>query len=380
MEFKNPPRQKIAQAARVVVKIGSSSLTGEDGNLDIAALTKLVDVIARRREAGTQIVLVTSGAVSAGRGPMGITGRPKDLATAQATASVGQGILVARYTEAFARHGIQVGQVLLTADDTMRHAHYRNAQRALEKLLELGIMPIVNENDAVATEEIRFGDNDRLAALVSHVVRASALVLLTDVDGLYDGPPSRPGTKRIPVVRSEADIEGIEVTGRGSDVGTGGMLTKLESVMIATASGVPVVLTSAPNVETALTGGETGTWFPTSGKRTSTRRLWLAHAARTRGHLTLDDGAVKAVLGGKASLLAAGVTAASGEFSSGDPVDIVDRKGLVIARGLVNFDAEEMDDVIGHTTRELRENLGEDFVRTVVHRDDLVLVKKPRKK
>lgn len=380
MEAGSESRQVIANANRIVVKIGSSSLTRPDGHLDVDALTALVDVLAARKASGDQVVLVTSGAVSAGRGPLGLPGRPKDLATAQATASVGQGILVARYTAAFAAHGLRVGQVLLTADDTIRRTHYRNAQRALERLLDLGIVPIVNENDAVATDEIKFGDNDRLAALVSHLVRADAMVLLTDIDGLYDGPPNKPGAKRIPEVRSAADVEDIEVTGRGSDMGTGGMLTKLESVMMATATGVPVVLTSAPNVKLAIEGKETGTWFPASGKRTSTRRLWLAHAARTRGHLTLDEGAVKAVMGGKASLLAAGLIAVEGEFAAGDPVEIGGEDGRVFARGIVNFDAEELPELMGHTIAELRESLGEDYGRTVVHRDDLVLLRKKTKK
>ena len=380
MESAFESRQVIANAHRIVVKIGSSSLTRPDGHLDVEALTALVDVIAARRNAGAQVVLVTSGAVSAGRGPLGLPGRPKDLATAQATASVGQGILVARYTAAFAARNLRVGQVLLTADDTIRRTHYRNAQRSLERLLDLGIVPIVNENDAVATDEIKFGDNDRLAALVSHLVRADAMVLLTDIDGLYDGPPDKPGTKRIPEVRSAIEVANVEVTGSGTDMGTGGMQTKLASVMMATASGVPVVLTNAPNISKALSGEETGTWFAADGKRTSTRRLWLTHAARTHGHLTLDEGAVKAVMGGKASLLAAGVVAAEGDFAAGDPVELCGGDGKVFARGIVNFDDDEMPELMGRSIAELREDLGEDYGRTVVHRDDLVLLTKKTKK
>lgn len=372
-------RGEIAHAHRVVVKIGSSSLTGPDGRLDLGALRALVDVLAERRAAGTQVVLVTSGAIAAGIGPLGLAGRPKDLATAQAAASVGQGMLVARYAEAFAEHGLSVGQVLLTAEDTIRRSHYRNAQRSLDRLLDLGVVPVVNENDAVATDELRFGDNDRLAALVSHLVRANAMVLLTDVDGLHDGPPSRPGTRRIPEVRSFADIEGIEVTGRGSAVGTGGMLTKLESVRIATASGIPVVLTTAAHARAALHGEEVGTWFAVTGKRASTRRLWLAHAARSHGRLHLDDGAVTAVLGGRASLLPAGITGVEGPFDAGDPVDLVSPDGRVVARGLVAFDSGELPALLGRSTFALREELGEGYDREVVHRDDLVLVGRRRR-
>ncbi|WP_265522129.1 glutamate 5-kinase [Oerskovia flava] len=369
-------RSQLPTAHRVVVKIGSSSLTGPDGHLALDALRALADVIAARHAAGGQVVLVTSGAIAAGIGPLGLSARPRDLATAQATASIGQGMLVARYTEAFARYGIRVGQVLLTAEDTVRRGHYRNAQRSLERLLDLGVVPLVNENDAVATDELRFGDNDRLAALVSHLVRADAMVLLTDVDGLYDGPPSRPGTRQIREVRSPADIEGIEVTGRGSAVGTGGMLTKLESVSIATASGIPVVLTKAGHAAGALAGEPVGTWFAATGKRTSRRRLWLAHAARTRGRLVLDDGAVAAVLGGRASLLPAGITAVEGDFEAGDPVELVGTDGRVVARGLVAFDASEVPGLLGRSTHDLRDELGEGYDREVVHRDDLVLVRR----
>ncbi len=365
-------------AARVVVKIGSSSLTGPDGHLDLAALRSLVAVLAARRAAGGQVVLVTSGAIAAGIGPLGLAARPRDLATAQAAASVGQGLLVARYAEAFAGHEVRVGQVLLTAEDTIRPGHYRNAQRALERLLDLGVIPIVNENDAVATEELRFGDNDRLAALVSHLVRADALVLLTDVDGLYDGPPSRPGAQRIPFVRGAEDLDGVEVTGRGSAVGTGGMLTKLESVSIATGTGIPVVLTSAANAAAALAGDGVGTWFAATGKRTSRRRLWIAHAAVTRGALVLDDGATRAVLAGRASLLPAGVTAVRGDFDAGDPVELVDPAGRVVARGLVAFNAAELPALLGRSTGDLRAELGDGYDREVVHRDDLVLVKRKR--
>ncbi|MEP7763734.1 glutamate 5-kinase [Sanguibacter sp. 25GB23B1] len=372
-------RGLVRDAQRVVVKIGSSSLTGADGRLDVVALRALVDVLAARRAEGKHVVLVTSGAIAAGLAPLGLGSRPKDLATAQATASVGQGLLVARYTEAFAGHGVRVGQVLLTAEDTVRRGHYRNAQRSLERLLDLGVVPIVNENDAVATDEIRFGDNDRLAALVSHLVHADAMVLLTDVDGLYDGPPSRPGSVRIREVHGPADIEGIEVTAPGSSVGTGGMVTKLESVSIATASGVPVVLTLASNVAGALAGDEVGTFFGITGKSSSRRRLWLQYAAKARGRLVLDEGAVRAVLGGTASLLPAGITQVQGTFESDDPVELVDPGGRVVAHGLVSYDSTEIPELLGRSTGELREVLGEGYDRAVVHRDDLVLVRRSRR-
>lgn len=366
-------RSALSGARRVVVKIGSSSLTGPDGHLDLDALRALVGVLAARRAAGGQVVLVTSGAVAAGIGPLGLPGRPRDVATMQAAASVGQGLLVARYAEAFGTHGLGVGQILLTAEDTVRRLRYRNAQRALERLLTLGVVPVVNENDAVTTDELRFGDNDRLAALVSHLVRADAMVLLTDVDGLHDGPPSRPGSRRIPYVGSLDEVAGVEVTARGSAVGTGGMVTKLESVRIATGSGIPVVLTRAANAAAALAGEDVGTFFASTGRRATTRRLWIAHAARAHGQLHLDEGAVRAVLGGRASLLPAGVTSVEGDFEAGDPVELVGPDGHVVARGLVSYGASEIPALLGRSTYQLREELGEGYDREVVHRDDLVL-------
>ncbi|MFB9954340.1 glutamate 5-kinase [Cellulomonas denverensis] len=369
-------RRLLPEVHRVVVKVGSSSLTDPDGRLDPQRLRALVDVLAARVNSGHQVVLVSSGAIATGMDPLGLSRRPRDLATQQAAASVGQGLLVAHYTRAFADHGLRVGQVLLTADDTMRRGQYRNAQRALDRLLDLGIVPIVNENDTVATDEIRFGDNDRLAALVSHLVHADAMTLLTDVDGLYTGPPTHPGSERIAQVRGPQDLEGIDVTARGSRVGTGGMVTKLESVAIATASGIPVVLTSAAQVAGALAGEDVGTWFAATGRRTSTRLLWLAYAARTRGRLVLDAGAVHAVLERGKSLLPAGVTAAHGDFHAGDPVELVDPDGAVIARGLVAYSADEVPDLLGRSTSDLRADLGKGYDRELVHRDDLVLVRR----
>src|ERR687887_2892858 len=203
------PRELVAAARRVVVKVGSSSLTTAEGGLDPARLDALVDAMAARRAAGSQLVLVSSGAIAAGLAPLGIARRPTDLATQQAAASVGQPALGHAYVASFARHSLTVGQVLLTADDVVRRAHYRNAQRTLSRLLTLGVVPVVNENDTVATEEIRFGDNDRLAALVAHLVGADALVLLSDVDALYDGDPRRGDAQPITEVSADSDVDGV---------------------------------------------------------------------------------------------------------------------------------------------------------------------------
>ncbi|UNX53819.1 glutamate 5-kinase [Georgenia sp. TF02-10] len=367
-------RAGLAGARRVVVKVGSSSLTAADGRLSLPALHTLVEILAARGRRGQQIVLVSSGAIAAGITPLGLPAKPKDLATAQATASVGQGILVARYTEAFTYYGQQVGQVLLTAEDLIRRTNYANAQRALERLLTLGVVPIVNENDTVATDEIRFGDNDRLAALVSHLVRADALVLLTDVEGLYDGPPSDGGARLVRAVTSPADLAGVEVTARGSDIGTGGMVTKLDAASIATGAGIPVVLTSAALARPALEGEDVGTWFAATGKRKSARRLWLAHAAQVRGRLHIDAGAARAVTDGKRSLLAAGVVGVDGDFEPGDVVELVGPEG-VVARGLVAYGSGEVPRMMGKSTDQLRGAGHDDHPRAVVHRDDLAQVR-----
>ncbi|MGB8649343.1 MAG: glutamate 5-kinase [Mycobacteriales bacterium] len=356
-------RAAIADARRLVVKVGSSSLTTTGGGLDPARLKALVDVLAPR----PGLVLVSSGAIAAGLAPLGLSRRPRDLATQQAAASVGQAELVHSYALAFGRHGRTVGQVLLTADDVVRRSHYRNAQRTLERLLSLGVTPVVNENDAVATDEIRFGDNDRLAALVAHLVRADALVLLSDVDGLYDGDPRRAGASLVPEVRTAADLDGVVAGSTGtSGLGRGGMASKVDAARVATAAGIPVLLgaaTSAPD----LLRGEGGTFFAPTGSRMSARLLWLAHATHPRGQLVLDEGAVRAVCDRRLSLLPAGVLSVTGEFVAGDPVELLTEAGEPVARGLVGYDSGELPDLLGRSTKQLG-------LREVVHRDDLVVL------
>ena len=384
-------RADIATATRVVVKVGSSSLTTPDGEIDGDRIGALAAALSARRQDGGQVVLVSSGAIASGLVPLGLSKRPRDLATQQAAASVGQGLLIARYTAAFARHGIRTGQVLLSADDLMRRTHYRNAQRTLDRLLELGVLPVVNENDTVATDEIRFGDNDRLAALVAHVTRAGALILLSDVDGLYDGDPRRGEAQRITEVRDRADLEGIRL-GRGLKAGQGtqgiqgtqdsrkaqgigGMATKVEAAMIASAAGIPTVVADAASAATALGGGSAGTYFAAArGRRPATRLLWLKHAAVAHGSLRLDHGAVEAVVKRRASLLPAGITGVEGAFDAGDPVNLCDENGTIVARGLVNYDATEIPGLMGRSTRWLASKLGPEYEREVVHRDDLVIV------
>ena len=375
-------RPDIYGAARVVVKVGSSSLTTPDGEIAGEAIAALAATLAARHQTGTQLVLVSSGAIASGLVPLGLTRRPSDLATQQAAASVGQGLLIARYAAAFTAHNIRTGQVLLSADDLMRRTHYRNAQRTLDRLLELGVLPVVNENNTVATDEIRFGDNDRLAALVAHVTRAAALILLSDVDGLYDGDPRRGAAQRITEVRDPADLADIRLgrgmkAGRGGQgqQGIGGMATKVEAALIASSAGIPAVVTDMASAAAALAGAPVGTYFAAArGRRPATRLLWLRHAAVARGDLRLDPGAVAAVLTRRASLLPAGITGVDGAFDAGDPVNLCDENGTVIARGLVNYDAAEIPGLMGRSTRWLASRLGPEYEREVIHRDDLVIV------
>ena len=278
-------RTEVTDARRIVVKVGSSSLTTAEGGIDPARVRRLVDVLAGGRARGVEVVLVSSGAIAAGLAPLRLKRRPRSLPAQQAAASVGQGLLVHRYTEELARHGVVAGQVLLTVDDVTRRSHYRNAHQTFAKLLELGVLPIVNENDTVATSEIRFGDNDRLAALVAHLVHADLLVLLSDVDGLYDADPGAPGSRLVPEVRDTADLTAVRVGKAGAaGLGTGGMQTKLDAARIATGAGIPVVLAAAERAADALAGEPVGTLFHATGRRRPTRLLWLAHATEPVGH------------------------------------------------------------------------------------------------
>jgi glutamate 5-kinase len=370
----SPTRDQVAAARRIVVKVGSSALATMAGGLVPGRLDGLVDALAARRTAGTQVVLVSSGAIATGLVPLGITRRPRDLATQQAAASVGQLALAHAYVASFARYELTVGQVLLTADDVVRRAHYRNAQRTLSRLLALGVVPVVNENDTVATDEIRFGDNDRLAALVAHLVGADALVLLSDVDALYDGDPRIDGARRITEVTDWSDVAEVRADSSGaSGLGTGGMASKLAAAGLASAAGIPVLLAAATEADHALGPADVGTAFTAADARLSARRFWLGYAAGAAGRLRLDAGAVAAVVLRRRSLLAAGITGTEGDFEAGDVVELVDPERRVVARGVVAFDAKEMPEIIGRSSSALAPELR----REVVHADDLVPLRRP---
>jgi glutamate 5-kinase len=361
-------REVIRTARSLVVKVGTNALTTPSGVFDAGRLAGLADAIEARMKAGTDVVIVSSGAIAAGIEPLGLSRRPRDLATKQAAASVGQVALVNSWSAAFARYGRTVGQVLLTAHDISMRAQHTNAQRTLDRLRALHAVAIVNENDTVATNEIRFGDNDRLSALVAHLVGAEALVLLSDIDGLYDSDPRKIKEARfIPEVSGAADLDGV-VAGPGSDLGTGGMASKMSSALLAADAGVPVLLAAATDAATALTDASVGTVFAARSDRMTARRFWVRYAAEAAGALTLDEGAVRAVVHQRRSLLPAGITAVSGRFYGGDVVELRGPDAAVVARGVVAYDATELATMMGRSTSELASELR----RPAVHADDLV--------
>ena len=361
---------------KIVIKIGSSTLTGKAGSaLNEEAVNKLVDVVAKIKGRGDEVVIVSSGAIAAGLAPLGLTSRPKDLASQQAAASVGQGLLIAKYNEALSKHKLVAAQVLLTIEDVTRRSHYQSAQRTMVKLLSLGVVPIINENDSVGTQEIKFGDNDRLSALVSHLIGADKLVLVSDIDALYDAPPSTPGAKRIATVSDLSQLEKADIGGVGSSgVGSGGMVTKVEAARIVTSAGIEMLLTNLENLEGALKGKDVGTRFTVIDDRKPSRALWLEYASEPRGKLFLDSGAVTAIIERGVSLLPAGVTKVEGNFSTGDTVELVTSDGKAIAKGLVSYDSDEIPQLLGKSTKDLAAQLGAEYERELVHRDDLVLL------
>ena len=363
--------ERLPAGARVVVKVGSSSLTRADGGLDLNRIDILAGLIAGMRRRGHDVVLVSSGAVASGLVPLGLSRRPDELSLLQAAASVGQGRLAARWETAMSAYGLVTAQVLLTAHDVAIRSHYRTVRATFDSLLSLGAVPIINENDAVATSEFSLGDNDRLAALVAHLVTADVLVLLTDVDGLWTARPGTPGATPIRYVRSSADLAGVSVSGRGSFVGTGGMTTKLQAATIACASGTTTLIARADDAA-GLLGQERvptdlGTWFEPTGPHRPSRRLWMAHASQPEGRVLIDAGAARALTVRKKSLLLPGLTGVDGDFESGSVVDVVGPEG-VLARGICRYAAAELREVLDARAEGTP---APDHVAPVIHRDDL---------
>ena len=361
----------LPEGARVVLKVGSSSLTRPDGGLNLNRIDILARLIAGLRRRGHEVVLVSSGAVAAGLPALGLEERPGELRLLQATASVGQGRLVSRWETAMSAYGVVTAQVLLTAQDVAVRCHYRTVRSTFAALLSMGAVPVVNENDAVATTEFNLGDNDHLAALVAHLVTADVLVLFTDVDGMWTDRPGNPGAEPVRLVTGPADLERVNVSGRGSALGTGGMRTKAQAAAIAGASGTATIIASADDAQRLLGGPEVpsdlGTWFLPTGPHRPSRRLWMAHASQPEGRVLVDAGAARAVTVGKKSLLLPGVTGVDGDFESGSVVEVVgpDR---TVARGICRYSAAEITEVLAARAAG---RPAPDHVAPVVHRDDL---------
>ena len=364
---------------RIVAKIGSSSLTDDLGVIDRAIIADVCRQIARLRAQGHEVVLVTSGAVSAGVSALGLSERPTDMRTLQALAAAGQSRLMEVYNSEFAGHSLVAAQVLLVPHDFIDRTQYLHARSTLERLLELGCVPVVNENDAIANDEIRFGDNDHISALLSHLLRADLLILLTDTEGLYTNDPRvDPEATLITDVHESDPLMSVSAGATGSNRGSGGMASKLSAARIASWSGIRAVIaragiTDVLEVVTAAAVTDTsgvGTTFHGSDRALSARQLWVAFASEVRGALTVDDGAAKALLKGTVSLLPAGVVAVEGTFEAGETVDIRHPDGTVLARGLSMMSAEQARAARGKRSTDL----GDDSPSVVVHRDELVLL------
>ena len=360
--------------AIAVVKVGTSSITSERGEIDDASLQKLCQEIATARASAHEVVLVTSGAIAAGLPALGLSRRPTDIGTLQAIAAVGQPRLMERLGALLGAHGLLAGQVLLTPHDFGVRSQYLHARETLRRLLDLGVVPVVNENDTVADDEIRYGDNDRLAALVSHLVGADVLVLLTDTAGLFTADPRVDAHASLieEIAEVDAALEAL-AGGTGSERGSGGMATKLAAAKIAAWSGVRAVIAAAdaPDVVTdAIAGRAVGTSLLPRSERLSSRKLWIAFARGAAGRIVVDDGARRALCSDNRSLLPAGVLSVEGSFDADDAVEIVDGSGIPFAKGLVRYPARVLRRVAGRQTSELEEGLAHE----VVHRDDLVVL------
>lgn len=373
-------RQEIAALANtIVVKVGTRVLTREDGQLDPQRIEQLADQVHHVMSTGRKVVLVSSGAVGAGMGRLGLTERPTDLARLQAVAAVGQSILVEAYERSLHRYGHHAAQVLLTADDVEHRVRYLNARNTLMTLLEqFGAVPIINENDTVAVEELQnaFGDNDRLAAIVTNLIRAPLLVLLSDVEGLFDGDPRQPGSRVIPTVdRLDDSVLGL-VRDRLGGLSKGGMASKLEAARLATAGGENVIIASgrSPDVLARIIDGQAvGTLFLAQGQAVAARKRWIGLTVKPRGRLILDAGAKTAIQQKGRSLLAAGVVEIEGQFHKGDVVGLRGPDGVEFARGLTNYGAEDVQRIKGLKTRQIAGVLGHCPYDEIVHRDNMVV-------
>jgi len=370
-------RDEIKAARRWVVKVGSALLTDDGRGLDSAMISGLVAQLVQLRESGCEVVLVSSGAVAAGIVQLGWKNRPTVLHDLQAAAAVGQMGLVQSYQSAFNQHGLQTAQVLLGHDDVFARDRYLNARGTLNTLLQLGVIPIVNENDTVVTDEIRFGDNDTLAALVANLIDADALMLLTDQDGLYRSDPRHnPDAELVELADANAP-ELDTMAGEGGALGRGGMITKIRAARLAARSGTETLIANGRAeqiVASIASGANIGTWLRTGKLPQAARKQWLAGMVQSQGSVELDDGAVRVLRESGRSLLPVGVCGVRGDFQRGDMVSCVDSSGTEIARGLVNYDASETRKILGSSSREIESLLGYQGDDELIHRDNLVLL------
>lgn len=363
---------------RLVIKIGSNILTAEDGGLDMDRVQALSDDISAVRDDGYEAVVVSSGAVAAGMKKLGLTEKPKDIILKQATAAVGQSSLMWAYERCFGSHGKKVAQILLTREDFSVRRRYINSRNTLITLLSYGIIPIINENDTVATDEIRFGDNDHLASLVAGVIEADLFVILSDVDGLFtDDPRKNPEAKLIECVGEITPELEEKAGGSGTIVGTGGMYSKILAAKRAVNNGIRVNIINGRTpgaLLCLLRGAHVGTEFATRKSRLPSKKGWIAYGTKTRGTLSIDDGAVRAIVHCGKSLLPSGIVSISGKFESGDSVYCVDSAGKRIAKGLTNYSSAEIEKIRGKKTAEIEGVIGYRYSDEVIHRDNLVLL------
>ncbi|MGZ4241708.1 MAG: glutamate 5-kinase [Actinomycetota bacterium] len=358
----------LPKVRRLVVKVGSSSVTGAGGRIEDEQVRALAGQIAALRRKGMQVVLVSSGAIAAGLEPLAFKRKPGDIPSLQAAASVAQNVLMHAYQRAFARRRVPVGQVLLTQDDFVRRKAYLNAHAALARLLELNVLPIVNENDTVAVDEIRFGDNDRLAALVSIMLHADLLVILSDIEGVYSEDPKSHRARLLTHVEDPRTLE-LRAGTRRSRLGSGGVASKVEAARVAGASGTGVVVANARAdavLRRILAAEELGTFFPPHRVRGRSRKLWIEFVQNARGTIQVDAGAQKALVSGGKSLLPAGVVGHRGAFAIGDAVEVAGPDGAVFAKGITNYGADEIPAIKGSSIKE--------GGREVIHRDSLVIL------
>ncbi|HEY7746789.1 MAG TPA: glutamate 5-kinase [Desulfuromonadales bacterium] len=368
----------LSYVKRVVIKVGSGVISDNDG-LDATMIEAIARSVSELRQRGLEVVIVSSGAVAAGKGDLGIVGRPRTIPLKQAAAAIGQSRLMRTYKESFRARGLTVAQVLLTRDDLANRRRYLNARNTLMTLLEYGVVPVINENDTVVVDEIRFGDNDNLSAMVTNLVEANLLVILSDVDGLYDSDPkNNPHAKLLPVV--ERITEGIEAMAGGAvtQLGTGGMATKIKAAKRASIYGVGTLIVNGriPDViQRVFAGEELGTYFLPARDRLAARKHWIAFTKKPRGKLFLDDGARKALIEGGKSLLPSGIQGVEGGFDRGDAVRLCDMHGEEFAKGVINYALPELLRIMGKKSSEIEAVLGYKYGDEVIHRDNLVLKK-----